>query len=48
MYISVDAAMAAIGCDRAKAISIFKLLDSQKVAKFMIGRRGWPTRLESN
>lgn len=48
MFISVEAAMAAIGCNRAKAISIFKLLDGQKVAKFMIGRRGWPTRLETN
>ena len=48
MYLPVETAMVVFGCDRTKAIEIFKVIDRQGVARFVTGRRGWPTRLESN
>lgn len=48
MYLTVEAAMVVFGCDRSKAIQIFKTIDQQRVARFVKGRKGWPTRLESN
>ena len=48
MYLAIETAMVVFECNRAQAIRIFKVMDRQGVAKFRTGRRGWPTRLESN
>lgn len=48
MYLTVETAMVVFDCDRHKVIEIFKTIDRQRVARFVRGRRGWPTRLESN
>lgn len=46
MCLTVDSAAVAFGCDRSKVIEIFKIIDRQGVARFIRGRRGWPSRLE--
>lgn len=48
MHLTVETAMVVFECDRSKAIEMFKVLNRLGVARFVKGRRGWPSRLESN
>lgn len=47
MYLSVEKAMSKFGWNRAEAIKVFKYLEKKQVARMKVGRRGWPTRVES-
>ena len=47
MYMTAEEAMRRMGCNRQMAITVFRELDRAGIARFVRGRRGYPTRIET-